>query len=313
MPERPSDRGADRHPVALPGPISPTGSEAVVADGRRAVIVDRLVAATVWGSALTVTAVFAWVLWDLVANGLTVLSPGFLTGPVLDAGRAGGIGPILLSTGLILGVCLAASVPVGLGAAIFLAEFTARSRFGGAVRRSLDLLAGVPSIVFGLFGNAFFSHILGMGFSILSGGLTLSLMVLPILIRTTEEGFRSVPDETRLGAAALSLSRSTTLFRLLLPRAVPGLIVGLVLGIGRALAETAALLFTSGYVTRTPNSLLDSGRALSVHVYDLAMNVAGGEPRAYGAALVLVAALLAVNVVASGAVRRYARGKVVVG
>lgn len=226
-----------------------------MADGRSDAV-DRLAAGVVWSSALTVTSIFAWLLWDIGVNSLSVLDPGYLTGPVLDAGRAGGIGPILVSTGLILAVCLAVAVPVGLGAAIFLAEFTARSRFGGAVRRSLDLLAGVPSIVFGLFGNAFFSRILGMGFSILSGGLTLSLMVLPILIRTTEEGLRSVPDETRLGAAALSLSRTTTLFRLLLPRAIPALVVGLVLGIGRALAETAALLFTSGYVTRSPSSLL---------------------------------------------------------
>lgn len=272
---------------------------------------DRAAAGIVWAAALAVTSVFAWVLWDIVAHGVAAVDLGYLLGPVLDAGREGGIGPILVSTGLILGVCLAVSVPVGLGAAIFLAEFTARSRFGGAVRRSLDLLAGVPSIVFGLFGNAFFSRILGMGFSILSGGLTLSLMVLPILIRTTEEGFRSVPDETRLGAAALSLSRGTTLFRLLLPRAVPGLVAGLVLGIGRALAETAALLFTSGYVTRMPGSLLDSGRALSVHIYDLAMNVAGGEPRAYGAALVLVGVLLVTNLAASGLARSYARRKAV--
>ena len=121
-----------------------------------------------------------------------------------------------------------------------LAEFTPTdSWFGGLVRRSLDVLAGVPSIVFGLFGNVFFCKVLGLGFSILSGGLTLACMVLPILIRSTEEGFRAVPNEYRLGAAALGFSRTTTLFQLLLPAAVPGLVVGLVLGIGRAIAETA--------------------------------------------------------------------------
>ena len=145
----------------------------------------------------------------------------------------------------------------------------------------------MPSIVFGLFGNAFFCVALGLGFSILSGGLTLACMILPLMIRATEEGLRAVPQELRLGAAALGLGPAAVFWRLLLPVALPGLAVGLVLGMGRALAETAALLFTSGYVDRMPTSLLDSGRALSIHVYDLAMNVAGGEPRAYATALIL--------------------------
>src|SRR5262249_28440377 len=143
--------------------------------------------------------------------------------------------------------------------------------FARLVRRSLDVLSGVPSIVFGLFGNALFCKILGLGFSILSGGLTLACMVLPILIRCTEEGFRSVPPEYRLGAAGPRPARTATLWRLLLPAALPGLIVGLVLGLARAIAETAALIFTSGYVDRMPSSLLDSGRSLSIHIYDLSM------------------------------------------
>ncbi len=120
-------------------------------------------------------------------------------------------------------------------------------------------------------------------------------MVLPILIRSTEEGFRSVPPDYRLSAAALGLSRTTTIINLLLPAAVPGLVVGLVLGIGRALAETAALIFTSGYVDRMPESLLDSGRALSIHIFDLSMNVAGGDANAYGSALVLLMLLIVIN------------------
>ena len=164
---------------------------------------------------------------------------------------------------------------------------------------SLHRSSGVPSIVFGLFGNAFFCKTLGLGFSILSGGLTLACMVLPILIRSTEEGFRAVPTGYRLSAAALGLSRTTTLFHLLLPAAVPGLLVGLVLGMGRAIAETAALIFTSGYVDRMPESLLDSGRALSIHIFDLSMNVSGGDANAYASALVLIVLLLAINGTAS--------------
>jgi len=203
-------------------------------------------------------------------------------------------------------------VPVGLGTAALLAEFTpAHGVFGRMVRRSLDVLSGVPSIVFGLFGNAFFCKTLGMGFSILSGGLTLACMVLPLLIRSTEEGFRAVPNEYRLGAAALGLSRVGTLFHLLLPAAVPGLLVGLVLGIGRALAETAALIFTSGYVDRTPESLLDSGRSLSIHIFDLSMNVSGGDPNAYGSALVLVVLLLIINWTAAQLADRWLCRKVI--
>ena len=274
-------------------------AESVAADGvsaRARGRTERLATASVWGAALLVTGAFAWILSDLVWHGCSRLSWSFLVAAPANTGRAGGIGPILASTGLILLVCLAVSLPIGLGAAVLLSEFTpSADLFGRAVRRSLDVLAGVPSIVFGLFGNAFFCKTLGLGFSMLSGGLTLACMVLPILIRSSEEGLRAVPDEIRQAAAALGLSRTRTLVSLLLPAATPGLLVGLVLGIGRALAETAALLFTSGYVERMPASLLDSGRALSIHIYDLSMNVSGGEPSAYASALVLVALLLVVN------------------
>ncbi|MEH2159410.1 phosphate ABC transporter permease PstA [Nostoc sp.] len=257
-----------------------------------------------WAIALFVSAVFCWILGDIVWHGVGHISWEFLTTEPRNAGREGGIAPILISTCLILGVCMAVSLPLGVGTAVLLAEFTAtESVFGRLVRRSLDVLAGVPSIVFGLFGNAFFSIHLGLGFSILSGGLTLACMVLPILIRSTEAGFRSVPADYRLGAAALGLSRTTTLGKLLLPAATPGLVVGLVLGIGRAIAETAALIFTSGYVDRMPESLLDSGRSLSIHIFDLSMNVAGGDANAYASALVLLILLLLVNGIATWTAR----------
>lgn len=255
---------------------------------------DRLTTAVVWTGAAVVAAVFVWILADVVARGAGRISWEFLVAAPRDAGREGGLGPILVSTALILAVCMAASLPLGIATAVLLAE-SGEGLFARLVRRSLDVLAGVPSIVFGLFGNAFFSKALGLGFSILSGGLTLACMVLPILIRSAEEGLRSAPREYRLGAAALGISRTSTLLHLLLPAAAPGLMVGFVLGLGRAVAETAALLFTSGYVDRMPASLLDSGRALTVHIYDLSMNVPGGDRSAYGAALVLVVLLLAVN------------------
>ncbi|MGQ0792520.1 MAG: phosphate ABC transporter permease PstA [Deltaproteobacteria bacterium] len=265
----------------------------------------------VWAVAIGVSAVFFWILGNIVWHGAGQISWEFLTSAPTNAGRGGGIAPILVSTSLILGVCVSVSLPIGIGTAVMLSEFTStQSLFGRLVRRSLDVLSGIPSIVFGLFGNVFFSKILGLGFSILSGGLTLACMVLPILIRATEEGFRSAPNEYRTTAAALGLSRTTTILRLLLPAALPGIMVGMALGIGRAIAETAALIFTSGYVDRMPQSILDSGRALSIHIFDLSMNVAGGNSRAYASALTLVAALLIINSAAQIIARRWLRRRI---
>jgi len=266
---------------------------------------DALIAAMVWVCACVVTAGFLWILGDVLVHGLRRVSVDFLVDAPSNAGRAGGIGPVLVSTGLILAVCLAVSVPIGLGTAVFLTEFSPRGGWlGSLIRRSLDVLAGVPSIVFGLVGNAVFVVWLGWGYSILAGGLTLACMVLPLLIRATEQGLAAVPDDYRRSAAALGLTRPRWVVSVVLPLAVPGLAVGLVLGIGRALAETAALLFTSGYVDRMPTSLMDSGRSLSIHIYDLAMNISGGEPSAYATALVLLAMLVAINLAASWAARR---------
>ena len=249
---------------------------------------------------------FLWLIGDLLWNGWTHLSWSFVFSAPQNAGREGGIGPILMSTMLIVGVCMGVAVPMGLGTALFLSEYTRHDHvLGRLIRGSLDVLAGVPSIVFGLFGNALFCQALGLGFSILSGGLTLACMVLPILIRTAEESFRAISREQRLSAAALGLSQPTTIRTILLPAAMPGLLVGGTLGLGRAFAETAALIFTSGYVDRMPESLMDSGRSLAVHIYDLAMNVAGGNPNAFATALVLVGLLLIINLFSSWIATRW--------
>lgn len=261
-----------------------------------------------WSSAVLVVGLFAVLLGDVFTQGMRLISWEFLATAPRDAGRSGGIGPILISTAGILSVCLAVSVPLGVATAMLLAEFAAENpRLGRWVGRSLDVLAGVPSVVFGLFGNALFCRSLGLGVSILSGGLTLACMVLPFLIRATEEGLRSVSHSHRMAAAALGFSKMSTLFSILLPLAAPGVIVGVVLGLGRALAETAALLFTSGYVPRWPVSFLDSGRMLSVHIYDLAMNVPGGNRPAYASALVLVGLLLLINLLANSVMSYFLR------
>jgi phosphate transport system permease protein len=257
-------------------------------------------------------AMFALLLWPILRHGGQGVGWAFLSGEPTHSGRGGGILPILVSTALLLCVAMAVAVPSGLAAAILLSEATRRkTSLSHVVSTSLDILGGVPSIVYGLFGNAFFSVYLGLGFSILSGGLTLACMVLPIFVRTAEAGFVAVQDDWRLGAAALGLSRWTTLVRIQLPAAAPSIAVGLVLGIGRALAETAALIFTSGYVDRMPSSLLDSGRSLSVHIYDLSMNIPGAERSAYASAFVLIVLLLAINGSASWLTERLLHRRIV--
>lgn len=262
-------------------------------------VMDRLFTCAIWSTAALLTSAFAWLLGDLAWQGIAHLSWSFLVSEPMNAGRSGGIAPILVSTLLILLVALAAAAPLGLGAAVWLAEYTRRGgALGQGVGLSLDVLAGVPSIVFGLFGNAFFSVFLGLGFSILSGGLTLACMILPIFIRTSEVGLTAVSNDWRRGAAALGMSRAAALWHILLPSAAPAIAAGLMLGIGRATAETAALIFTSGYVDRMPESLSDSGRALAVHIYDLSMNVSGGDGAAYASALVLIVLIIVINTAA---------------
>jgi phosphate transport system permease protein len=257
---------------------------------------DRLFSYLVFGCALLVVALLFWVLGDVVIEGGKHFSWQFLYSAPADAGRSGGIGPILVSTLWILLIALGVALPLGLGVAIWLSEFAHQnSHFANGIGISLDILAGVPSIVFGLFGNAFFSIYLGLGFSLLAGGLTLACMILPVFVRTCESGLRAVNDDWRRGALALGMSRSAAIAHILLPVARPAIVAGLILGIGRATAETAALLFTSGYVDRMPGSLLDSGRALAVHIYDLSMNVTGGDGAAYASALVLVVLIITLN------------------
>ncbi|NJN72438.1 MAG: phosphate ABC transporter permease PstA [Limnothrix sp. RL_2_0] len=261
---------------------------------------DRLGTGFIWAIPLTITAIFLWIIGDVFWHGLGQINWQFLFTAPIDAGRSGGIAPILVSTAWILLICMGVSLPLGIGTAVLLVEFSdIKTGFGQLIRRSLDTLAGVPSIVFGLFGNALFVKVFGLGFSILSGGLTLACMVLPLLIRSTEEGLRAVPQSYRLGAASLGISQTKTLWHLILPAAMPGFVAGFVLGIGRAIAETAALIFTSGYVDRMPSSWLDSGRSLSIHIYDLAMNISNGNANAYGTATVLITLLLMINALTS--------------
>lgn len=254
-----------------------------------------------WLVVTMVIALFALILGELVLKGIGQLSFSFLLDAPSDVGRAGGIGPILVSTGALVAVALLAAVPLASLCALWLylgAGRTAR-RSRAALERSLEVLAAVPSVVFGLFGQVLFGEVLGLGYSLLTGGLTLAVMMMPLLIGAIYETLRALPSTLYAGALALGLTPAQAARRVLLQAAWPGVLLGVLMGLGRALAETAALLFTSGYVDKMPRSLLDSGRAISVHIYELAMNVAGGNKNAYGAAALLVMTLLVLHSVAA--------------
>jgi phosphate transport system permease protein len=207
----PDARAASATPTPKPAPAPPF---------RAAQWPDRVATVAVWAAAVVTAGIFVWIVGDLIRLGAMNVTSSFIVDAPRDAGRAGGIGPMLVSTLLILAVCLATSVPIGIATAVLLAEFSRGTGWlGRVVRGSIDVLASVPSIVFGLFGNALFSLYLGLGFSLVAGGLTLACMALPLLIRSAEEGLRAVPDDYRHAAAALGLSRAATLRRILLPAA----------------------------------------------------------------------------------------------
>jgi len=238
--------------------------------------------------------VILWIFGQILIRGLGTISWEFLISNPLNSGRAGGIASILQTTAWVLLIAVTVTVPLGLATSLWLSEFKS-VRLGAWVSKAIYILAGVPSIVYGLFGNTFFCLYLQLGYSILAGGLTLAAMILPYFIHTCLLGFNLVDNQWRLGAQALGLSKITFIVQILLPQAAPAVAAGLILSIGRATAETAALLFTSGFVDKTPESWLDSGRTLSVHIYDLALNITGGESGAYGTALVLIVLLFMIN------------------
>lgn len=246
----------------------------------------------------TLLAVIALLLpvMHIVVHGLPMLSLDFITKPPEDAGRSGGIGSILVSTSIIVSISLAVALPLALATALVMSDYMPRSKILLPVMRgSLDILAGVPSVVFGLFGLAFFCRQLELGYSLMAGGLTLACMILPVLTRQFCAALEATREQYRTAALALGVTRVATVWHISLPVALQGLTAGCVLGLTRALAETAVLLFTSGYSDRMPESVLDSGRSISVHIYELATNVPGGQSAAYGSALSLLILLAAIS------------------
>lgn len=254
-------------------------------------------AVTILGGATVLTlAILVFILVFVLEKGLPEISFSFLFTKPRDMGRAGGILPTLVGTILLPLVAIAIALPLGVGTAVYLTEYTRETRLTRILRFGTDCLAGIPSIIFGLFGFIFFVTALGMGWSLLSGGLTLAIMVLPTIIRTSEEAIRSVPNAYREVSFSLGATRWETVTKVVLPNALPGIVTGVMLSIGRSIGETAAVIFTAGSSLRMPQSAFDSVRTMAVHFYILAREGISTE-KAYGTAAVLVISVMLVNMV----------------
>lgn len=202
--------------------------------------------------------------------------------------------PALINTITMTGVALLLAVPIGICSAIYLVEYAKRgNKVVGVVRITAETLAGIPSIVYGLFGFLFFVTTLGLGYSILAGAFTLAIMILPLIMRTTEEALQSVPDSYREGSFGLGAGRLRTVFRIVLPSAVPGILSGVILAIGRIVGETAALIYTAGTIAQVPD-LMHSGRTLAIHMWSLSSEGLNTD-KAYATAVVLLVIVILIN------------------
>ncbi len=263
------------------------------------------IAVSVLGGATVLTLlVLIFIILFVLQKGLPTISLAFLFTSPKEMGRAGGILPTLLGTVILPLMAILIALPLGLGTAIYLTEYSRETWFTRAIRFGTDCLAGIPSIIFGLFGFIFFVTTMKLGWSILSGGLTLAIMILPTIIRTSEEAIRSVPTSYRTVSFSLGATRWETVTRVVLPNALPGIVTGVMLSVGRSIGETAAVIFTAGSSLRMPSSLFDSTRTMAVHFYILAREGISNE-RAYGTAAVLVIAVLLVNAVTYWMMNRF--------
>lgn len=217
--------------------------------------------------------------------------------------------PALINTIIITGVSLVIAVPIGIFSAIYLVEYAKRrNKLVNVIRITAETLSGIPSIVYGLFGMLFFVTALKWKNSILAGAFTLAIMILPLIMRTTEEALKSVPDSYREGSFGLGAGKLCTVFRIVLPTAIPGILAGVILAIGRIVGETAALIYTAGTVPEVPNSLMDSGRTLAVHMYTLSSEALYMD-QAYATAVILLIVVIGINSLSSLVAKKLTKGK----
>ena len=252
-----------------------------------------LMRAAVWFSAVVTMAALLFIILYILIKGIPHLTPELFAWTYTSDNVS--LTPALINTLSMTALSLLFAVPAGIGAAVYLSEYARRgNRLVSVVRITAETLSGIPSIVYGLFGSLFFVRALGLGKSLVSGALTLSIMILPLIMRTTEEALLSVPDSYREGSFGLGAGRLRTVFRIVLPSAVPGILAGVILGIGRIVGESAALIFTAGTVAEVATSLGDSARTLSVHMYALSCEGLHID-QTYATAVVLLVLVIAIN------------------
>jgi phosphate transport system permease protein len=269
-------------------------------------IEEKSARVVLWALTLITVGVLLFIILFVLRRGLPVLSLEFLTSNPADMGKEGGIFSTVVGTVALTALAIVIAAPFGVGTAIYLTEYT----WGGPVTRIIrfgaECLAGIPSIIFGLFGFILFVTKLKFGWSILSGGLTLAFMLLPTIIRTSEEAIKSVPPAYRNVSFSLGSTKWQTVTRVVLPSALPGIITGIVLSVGRSIGETAATIFTAGSALRMPTSLFSSSRTMSVHFYILAREGIS-TPNAYGTAAILIIAILGINLLTYFLMNRFIR------
>jgi phosphate transport system permease protein len=277
----------------------------VLLTARKAQALARVV---LWTMMVAAIAILVLILAFVLGRGLRHISWTFLTAAPVDSGRIGGVMPIIVGTLEVTLLGVATATPLGVGTAIYLCEYTREGRLTRIIRFGAECLAGVPSIIFGLFGFVLFVLTLGFGWSILAGGLTLAFMTLPTIIRTSEEALRAVPAGYRDVSLSLGASKWQTIVKVVLPAGLPGILTGVILGLGRAIGETAAVIFTAGssLPRRIPTSLLEGTRTLSVHFYQLAREGISAD-NAYATAAVLVLSISFINICAHVAMNRFMR------
>ena len=254
-------------------------------------------------SSLIIVLALGGILFYIIINGIGVINWDFITKPPTDSMTKGGIMPAILGTLYLTSGAIAVGLPLGIVSAIYLTEYAKQGRIIRIIKVGINCLAGVPSVVFGLFGLGFFVVLMKFGSSILAGSLTLGFLILPTIIGAAEEALKSVPQTFREASLSLGVSKWQTTFRIVLPNAMPGILTGSILGIGRAAGETAPIMFTAAafFTTKLPSSIFDEVMALPYHIYVLATagtNIEATRPIQYGTVLVLVAVVLSIDLLA---------------
>jgi len=265
---------------------------------------EKIAKIVIWTAALFVLAVLSAIIVYILYKGLPMINWSFLTEIPRDMGRSGGIASAIVGTLMVTAVAIVLAVPFGIGTAFYLAEYTKESIVTRIIRFSAESLAGIPSIVYGLFGFIFFVIYLNLGWSVLAGGLTLAVMILPTVIRTSEEAIRAVPYSYREVSYSLGGTKWQTIVKAVFPSAIQGISNGIILGVGRCVAETAAVMLTAGGTLRMASSLLSPTRTMAVHFYILAREgISMGN--AYGTAALLILLIFFINVIANALVNRF--------